>query len=165
MTKKVSIGDLINEFVYQRYIMANNHIREYFTKIKVPEYIALGVISENSDNDDIYEGKTYLKDLADTMQVPIRKISQIVGNLRDRGLVNWSYDGAGDEGTYVVITEAGAKLITDQEEKLKDYYGRVIERFGTDHMIQLLDMMKRLETVMSLELDEKGGSSDDETAE
>lgn len=49
--------------------------------------------------------------------------------------------------------------------KAKRLLRRVIEKFGTDHMIQLLDMMKRLETVMSLELDEKGGSSDDETAE
>ena len=36
MTKKVSIGDLINEFVYQRYIMANNHIREYLLRSKFP---------------------------------------------------------------------------------------------------------------------------------
>ena len=61
------------------------------------------------------------------MQVPIRQISKIVGQLRDRGLVKWSYDGAGDEGTYVVITEDGSGLITDQENKLRDYYGRVIE--------------------------------------
>lgn len=165
MTKKVDITELTNEFVYQRYLLNNAHIREYFTKLKVPEYIALNIISENADKEDIYSGKTYLKDLSDAMQVPIRKISKIVGQLRDRGLVKWSYDGAGDEGTYVVITEDGSGLITDQENKLRDYYGRVIEKYGTDNMIQLLEMMKRLETVMSIELEEKEEILDDETDE
>ena len=151
MTKKVDITELTNEFVYQRYLLNNAHIREYFTKLKVPEYIALNIISENADKEDIYSGKTYLKDLSDAMQVPIRQISKIVGQLRDRGLVKWSYDGSG--------------LITDQENKLRDYYGRVIEKYGTDNMIQLLEMMKRLETVMSIELEEKEEILDDETDE
>ena len=165
MSKKVDIADLTNEFVYQRYLLNNNQIREYFAKLKVPEYIALNIISENAKSEDIYDGKTYLKDLSDAMQIPIRQISKIAGQLRDRGLVQWSYDGAGDDGTYVTVTETGAKLIADQETKLQDYYGRVIQKFGADNMIQLLDMMKRLETIMSLELEEKEDVPYDETVE
>ena len=78
----------------------------------------------------------------------------MIGNLRDKGLVTWSHDGNGSEGTYVTITEMGQKLLTEQEEILKAYYGKVIEKFGKDNLIQLLQLMKQLETVMSSEIEE-----------
>lgn len=160
MTVNVNITELINEFVYQRYVMNNSHIRQYFKELNIPEYIALNNIAETASHESIYSGKTYLKDLSDKMQIPIRRISKIIGALRDRGLVNWSYDGDGDDGTYVVITEEGLALINNQEKTLNDYYGRVIEKYGIDNMIQLLQMMKRLETVMSRELEDTEAVAD-----
>ena len=37
---------------------------------------------------------------------------------------------------------------------LKKYYEKVIERFGRENMIGLLQMMKQLETIMSSEMEE-----------
>ena len=73
----------------------------------------------------------------------------------------WSHDGNGSEGTYVTITEAGEKLLEQQQVLFKDYYGRVIKKFGKENLIQLLNMMKQLETVMSSELEEMEEQEDD----
>ena len=88
------------------------------------------------------------------MQLTIRQTSKMVGELRDRGMILWSHDGNGSEGTYVTITEMGKKLLEEQEQLLKEYYGKVIIKFGKENLIKLLQMMKQLETVMSSEIEE-----------
>ena len=145
---------LSNELTYRRYLMNKDKIREFFKKVSIPEYIALHNISLGEETSSIYGGRTYLKELSEKMQLTIRQTSQMIGNLRDKGLVTWSHDGNGSEGTYVTITEMGQKLLTEQEEILKAYYGKVIEKFGKDNLIQLLQLMKQLETVMSSEIEE-----------
>ncbi|MGN0141722.1 MAG: MarR family winged helix-turn-helix transcriptional regulator [Roseburia sp.] len=152
---KDDIANLSNELMYRRYIMnRDEQMRKLFQKITIPEYIALHSISAVNEISEIYSGRTYLKDLADKMQLTIRQISQMVGKLKDRGLLSWSHDGNGSEGTYVTITETGQKLLEEQEEVLKKYYGRVIEKYGKENLILLLQLMKQLETVMSSEMEE-----------
>lgn len=94
------------------------------------------------------------------MQISIRQTSKIITDLRDRGLVQWAHDGNGSDGTYVIITDSGKELMDRQEKMLKEYYGRVIDKFGIKKMIQLLQMMKELETVMSTELEEMEETTD-----
>lgn len=82
------------------------------------------------------------------MQIPIQQASKIVGGLEDRGLLIWSHDGYGSEGTYMTITDIGRKMVLDQEMTLKEYYGAVFESFGRDNLMQLLKLMKQLEEIM-----------------
>ena len=92
----------------------------------------------------------------------MRQTSQMAGELKDRGLVTWSHDGDGSDGTYMSITDRGRELIAKNEEILKKYYGNVIEKYGRDDMIQLLQMMKRLENVVQGEFEDmEGGETDD----
>ena len=150
-------GDIVkltNEITYHRYLMNKGQIRDFFKQLSIAEYIALHYISLDSEMSEIYSGRTYLKELAEKMQLTIRQTSKMVGDLRDRGLVLWSHDGNGSEGTYVTITETGQRLLDEQEEVLKNYYGKVIEKYGKENMIQLLCLMKQLETVMSSTLEE-----------
>ena len=97
------------------------------------------------------------------MQLSIRQTSKMIAELRDRGLVLWSHDGTGKDGTYVSITENGKERIKIQEEIIKNYYGRVIEKYGKENLIQLLHLMKQLDTIMCSELEEfeEGGEDDD----
>ncbi|MGN8630074.1 hypothetical protein ACTNEW_00505 [Blautia sp. HCP3S3_G3] len=150
-------GDIVkltNEITYHRYLMNKGQLRDFFKELSIAEYIALHYISLDSEMSEIYSGRTYLKELAEKMQLSIRQTSKMVGDLRDRGLILWSHDGNGSEGTYVTITETGQKLLDEQEEVLKNYYGRVIEKYGKENMIQLLCLMKQLETVMSSTMEE-----------
>lgn len=156
ITGKEEILKLTNEFTYRKYLMNKEQIKDFFKKITVPEYIALHHIASGSEMSDIYSGRTYLKELSEKMQLTIHQTSKMIGTLRDKGLLVWSHDGNGSEGTYVTITDNGRKLLQEQEDALKQYYEKVISRFGKENLIQLLQLMKQLETIMSSEIEEWG---------
>ncbi|MCI7813064.1 MAG: MarR family winged helix-turn-helix transcriptional regulator [Lachnospiraceae bacterium] len=162
MLEKNEVGELSNELTYRHYLMGRGKIREFFGKMTIPEYIALNMIAHAGEHSSIYSGRTYLKELSEKMQLTIRQTSKMVGELQDRGLLCWSHDGNGSEGTYVTITEAGQKLLSEQETVLKEYYGRVIEKFGKKNMIDLLQLMKQLDTVMSSEVEEMEATGGDD---
>ncbi|MDE7313304.1 MAG: MarR family transcriptional regulator [Eubacterium sp.] len=148
------IGKLSHELTYHKYLLNNDKIRSFFQKLSIPEYLAMHIIQESEQRDDIYAGRTYLKDIADQMQRPMRQTSRMVKALQERGLVSWSHDGDGSEGTYVTITDSGKKMLEEEEGALKKYYGKVIASYGRENLIQLLQLMKQLETVMGKEFEE-----------
>lgn len=150
--EKMDIIKLSNELTYQRHLFNRAYCKDVFMKMSIPEYIALQYIAME-ETSNIYSGRTYLKDLSDKLQMSLRQISKIVEKLRDVGYVVWSHDGNGSEGTYVTITESGQIMLKEQQEILKKYYGNVFEKFGKDNLIQLLQLMKQLETVMSSEME------------
>lgn len=148
------VAKLTHELTYHKYLMNNGQqIGRFFKKISIPEYLALHMIEEARRESIIYSGKTYLKEIADKMQRPIREISKLVKALQERGLLIWSHDGDGTEGTYVTITESGKKLLDEEKEILKGFYSKVIQSYGKENLIQLLQLMKQLETTMSVELE------------
>ena len=153
LIRKNEIGELSNELTYRRYLMNKGKIRELFRKMSIPEYIALYMIASEGKHNSIYSGRTYLTDLAEKMQLTIRQTSKMVRDLKERGLLLWSHDGNGSEGTYVTITESGRTLLREQEEAMKRYYGKVFDKFGKENLIQLLQLMKQLETIMSSEIE------------
>lgn len=154
-----NLTELSHELTYHRYILNQGQADTLFQAISIPEYIALHhvihSINEKGDGD-----KTYLRDIADELKLSIPQASKMVGNLRDKGLVSWSHDGNGSEGTYITITDSGLRLMDRQEAILQDYYGRVTEKFGRENMAELLRLMIRLEQVMDAELAEKGDKAD-----
>lgn len=163
MNETVNTIDLANELIYRRYLMQNNRLLQSRKGLSTSEYVALHTIAQTAQKESIYAGRTYLKDLADKMQRSIHQISKIIGELKDKGLVTWAHDGNGNDGTYVTITDSGTTRMKNQEETLRVYYTRVIEKYGRENMIQLLQMMKQLDTVMSSELEEMEGAQNDGT--
>ena len=160
---KAELEGLAHELTYRRYMMDRGKVRSLFKDIRIPEYIALYSIAQNSDNASIYGERTYLQELSEKMQLSMRQTSKMVGDLRDRGFVTWSHDGNGKDGTYVTITETGKKLLAEQEVIVKDFYERVIDSFGKENLIHLLHLMKELETVMTREIEqmEENGELED----
>ena len=154
---------LSHEITYRRYLMNKGKIKELFEKLSIPEYIALYNIDMERELSSIYGEKTYLKDLSEKMELSMRQTSRMIGNLRDRGLLLWSHDGNGSEGTYVIITDSGKKLLKEQEEVLRKFYGNVIDKFGKEKLIQLLQLMKELETIMSGEFEDMEEENGEET--
>lgn len=136
--------------------MNKGKIQELFRKMTLQEYIALyTIVSERNGSSD-HVGRSYLKNLSEKMQLTIRQTSQMVEKLKDRGLVLWSYDGTGSEGTYVTVTEMGEKLFQEQEKILRDCYGKVINKFGKENLTLLLKLMKQLDNLMCSEIKEMG---------
>ena len=161
--ERTELERLSHELTYRRYMMDRGKVRGLFKDIRIPEYIALYSIAQDSENASIYGDRTYLQELSGKMQLSMRQISKLVGDLRDRGLVIWSHDGNGKDGTYVTITESGKQLLEKQETIVKEFYGRVIDSFGKENLIQLLHQMKELETVMTREIEqmEENGEPED----
>ena len=155
MTEKkdhVDVLKLGNELTTRRYLFNKVQVSKV---LSASDYIALRIIMDTEKSEDIYEGKTYLKDISEKMQLSIRQTSRMIGGLKERGLINWSHDGNGSEGTYVTITTGGRELFRQQETVVKEFYGKVIEKFGADNMVQLLNLMKQLETLMKSEFEER----------
>ena len=161
---RTDIIKLSNELTYQRHLFNREYRKDVFMKMSIPEYIALQYIAME-ETSNIYSGRTYLKDLADKLHMTMRQVSKMVEKLRDDGYVVWSHDGNGSEGTYVTITESGRNMLKNQEEILKKYYGKVFEKFGQDNLIQLLQLMKQLETIMSSEIESLEVDKDDDGAD
>ena len=160
---KAELERLSHELTYRRYMMDRGKIRSLFKNIRIPEYIALYSIAQDGENSSIYGERTYLQELSEKMQLSMRQTSKMAGDLRDRGLVTWSHDGNGKDGTYVTITESGRQLLEKQETIVKEFYGRVIDSFGKENLIRLLHQMKELETVMTREIEqmEEAGELED----
>lgn len=159
--EKMDALKLGNELTTRRYLFNKVQVSK---ALNVPDYIAMRIIMGTEESGDIYDGRTYLTDISDKMQITIRQASKMISGLKDRGLVKWVHDGNGSEGTYVTITESGRQLFLQQEKMIKEFYEKVIEKFGEDNLVQLLNLMKQLETYMESEMEEMG-LVDDETVE
>lgn len=155
MENRNDVAKLAYELTYHRYLMNKGKARNLFIELEISEYIALHSIARvASDKNDLSQ-KTYLSDLAEHLGMSISGVSKMITRLKDRGLVLWSHDGDGSEGTYVVITESGINAMSQQEKILSDYYSRVIDKFGHDNLIQLLQQMEKLEEIMDTEFTAK----------
>lgn len=148
MENKNEVAKFAYEMTYHRYLLSKDNVRSMFTEVDATSYIVLHSMIKFSSDQDPAPKKTYLADLADRMELSIRAASRMVSNLKEKGLVEWSHDGNGSEGTYIIITKCGLQAMRRQEEILKQYYGKVIETFGYDNMIQLLQQIEKLEDVM-----------------
>lgn len=132
-----------DDLVIEQYYENKNTIRDFFERTSMNEYVALKEISKHQNDE-----KIYLKDLAKTMQISYQALAQIIRNLKDKGYVNWTYDGDGKEGTYIEISEDGLNLLSSQKEFLKQYYSKILKVFGKDKLFQLLSLLHELQVVM-----------------
>ena len=105
------------------------------------------------------DGKVYLKEIAEEVELPMNEVSADIKGLRDSGYVKWTHDGAGENGTYVVMTDNGNEMLEENRKKLADFYKKVIEEYGYDKLIALVDSMKELETTMRRIHEERGQSN------
>lgn len=143
---KNTINKLAYDLTYQRYLLNKDKANYLFNDLSVGDYVVLHTVLG-------FEDKAYLEKLGEKLNLSISKMSNVATNLKNRGLILWSHDGDGSEGTYLTVTETGLKLMDKQEEKLKNYYERVINRFGLKNTVDLIGKMTALETIMEEEME------------
>ena len=143
---KNTINKLAYDLTYQRYLLNKDKANYLFNDLSVCDYVVLHTVL-------CFEDKAYLEKLGEKLNLSISKMSNVATNLKNRGLVIWSHDGDGSEGTYLTVTETGLKLMDKQENKLKNYYERVINRFGLKNTVDLIGKMTALETIMEEEME------------
>ena len=143
---KNTINKLAYDLTYQRYLLNKDKANYLFNDLSVGDYVVLHTVL-------CFEDKAYLEKIGEKLNLSISKMSNVATNLKNRGLVIWSHDGDGSEGTYLTVTETGLKLMDKQEDKLKNYYERVINRFGLKNTVDLIGKMTALETIMEEEME------------
>ena len=143
---KNTINKLAYDLTYQRYLLNKDKANYLFNDLSVGDYVVLHTVL-------CFEDKAYLEKLGEKLNLSISKMSNVATNLKNRGLVIWSHDGDGSEGTYLTVTETGLKLMDKQENKLKNYYERVINCFGLKNTVDLIGKMTALETIMEEEME------------
>ena len=143
---KNTINKLAYDLTYQRYLLNKDKANYLFNDLSVGDYVVLHTVL-------CFEDKAYLEKISEKLNLSISKMSNVATNLKNRGLVIWSHDGDGSEGTYLTVTETGLKLMDKQEDKLKNYYERVINRFGLKNTVDLIGKMTALETIMEEEME------------
>lgn len=53
----------------------------------------------------------------------------------------------------MTITEHGVNVFEETDSKLKDFYSNVLQKFGKEKIVQLLQLMKEFDSVMRTELE------------
>lgn len=135
------------------------NIQKLFHKVSVLDYAVMWFIANKAEKADINQ-KFYLKDMAESSGLPMHIITEMVRKLRDKGLVEWTHDGNGENGTYVKITELGVSSVTAQRDILQDYNKNVIEKFGMERFLNLIREMSEFEEIMNAEIEKENNTDE-----
>ena len=138
MTEKIEpMKEIAHEITYRRYMLSKDDAKFVLKDINIAEYIALHYMCEHIESNSIYSGRIYLSEISEKLN-----------------LVSWNHDGDGKDGTYVTITDHGKSVFEETDNKLRDFYSRVLQKFGKDKIVQLLQLMKEFDSVMRTELEQ-----------
>lgn len=146
--------EIAHEITYRRYLLSKDDAKFMFRDVNIAEYIVLYYMCEHIENNSIYSGRIYLSEISEKLNLPIRKTSKLIREMNGKNLISWDHDGDGKDGTYVTITDHGKNVFEETDSKLRYFYTRVLQKFGKDKMIQLLQLMKEFDSVMRTELEQ-----------
>ena len=153
-TDKEAMKNLAHEITYRRYMLSKDDAKFMFKYINIAEYIVLHFMCEQTESDSIYSDRIYLSEISEKLNLPIRKTSKLIREMSGKNLINWDHDGDGKDGTYVTITEHGKNVFAETDGKLRDFYTKVLQKFGKEKIIQLLQLTKEFDSVMRTELEQ-----------
>lgn len=155
--KQNDLAVLANSLASHSFKTGREYTKKLFQKMSTADYVAMWILSRSMEN-EVGDSKIYLEDIARTLKLSMGKVSKIVKELQERGLVKWKHDGAGEEGTYIVITENGISSVKKQQKILEKFYKTVIEEYGEEQFVRLLGQIAELEEIMNRVIDEIGGN-------
>ncbi len=145
--KKEDLLSLANRMIHLRYSMDSHHLDRVFREISIADYMVLYSLSKRMGINQP-EVRVYLSEISKELGLPMNRVSKMVQNLQNKGYVYWEHDS---QGTYIYMSEIGSAVMKKQQAILRQFFGKVIERLGTDEFIQTLDMMYQVELVMESE--------------
>ena len=129
-------------------------LRHLFQENASNEYALIWLLSKHTR--DTGSEKIYLKDMVRELGLPMDKVSAIVRSLETKGLVRWTPDGKGQEGTYILLTETAITSVQAKRQALRDYHQRVVAAYGEEKFLHLLGEITQLEEIMRQEAEKEG---------
>ncbi|MBE5936998.1 MAG: CBS domain-containing protein [Lachnospiraceae bacterium] len=140
-----------NEKDFYDYFLEFSDLTSVFRIITRNEYIAFGKLLEilGEDNTD---GKIYLEDIKGVLDIPMPKVSMLVQNMSDNGLVTWKLDGE-TKKTYVKLTESGIQKYNLQKVGMSNIRNRIEEEMNDDEKDIVFSVFDKISTVLKEESD------------
>ena len=135
-------------------------LRRLFQANASDEYALIWLLSKHTQ--DTGSEKIYLKDMVRELNLPLPKVTAIARSLQSKGLVRWTHDGNGEEGTYILLTETALTSVQDRRQTLLSYHQQVVAAFGEERFLHLLGEIAQLEEILRQEA-EKVGDDHDQT--
>lgn len=124
-------------------------LRRLFQENASDEYAFIWLLSKHTQ--DTGSEKIYLKDMVRELNLPLPKVTAIARSLQSKGLVRWTHDGNGEEGTYILLTETALTSVQARRQTLRRYHQRVVAAFGEDRFLHLLGEIAQLEEILRQE--------------
>ena len=135
-------------------------LRRLFQANASDEYALIWLLSKHTQ--DTGSEKIYLKDMVRELKLPLPKVTAIARSLQSKGLVRWTHDGNGEEGTYILLTETALTSVQARRQTLRRYHQQVVAAFGEERFLHLLGEIAQLEEILRQEA-EKVGDDHDQT--
>lgn len=135
-------------------------LRRLFQENASDEYALIWLLSKHTK--DSGSEKIYLKDMVKELNLPLPKVTAIARSLQSKGLVRWTHDGNGEEGTYILLTETALTSVQARRQTLRRYHQQVVAAFGEERFLHLLGEIAQLEEILRQEA-EKVGDDHDQT--
>lgn len=135
-------------------------LRRLFQANASDEYALIWLLSKHTQ--DTGSEKIYLKDMVRELNLPLPKVTAIARSLQSKGLVRWTHDGNGEEGTYILLTETALTSVQARRQTLRRYHQQVVAAFGEERFLRLLGEIAQLEEILRQEA-EKVGDDHDQT--
>ena len=132
-------------------------MRRLFQKNASDEYALIWLLSKHMK--DSGSEKIYLKDMVREMNLPLPKVTAIARSLQNKGLVTWTHDGNGEEGTYIMLTELAVSSVRTRRQTLRSYHQRVVSAFGEERFLHLIGEIAQLEEILKQEAEKVGGDA------
>ena len=133
-------------------------LRHLFQENASDEYALIWLLSKHTK--DTGSEKIYLKDIVRELNLPMPKVSAIARSLQNKGLVRWTHDGNGEEGTYILLTDTAVTSVQAHRQTLRAYHQRVVAAYGEEKFLHLLGEIAQLEEIMRQEAEKVGGAHD-----
>ena len=90
------------------------------------------------------------------LNLPCRRSPPSPAPLQGKGLVRWTHDGNGEDGTYILLTDTALTSVQTHRQTLRKYHQRVVSAFGRERFLHLLSEIAQLEEILRQEAEKVG---------
>lgn len=144
MTKEIFRGE-----VFERFLEFSD-MSSVFKILSRSEYIILRKLIKIADNNVSQDGKVYLEDVKNELNLPMPRVSELVRTMSEEGWLLWKLDSE-TKKTYIQVTNSGREKCKCQREGMKKISERLDDELSEEEKTVLFSMLGKLSNIVSEE--------------
>lgn len=149
---RTDLVEMGNEWMKMQFATGEDHFGRLFSEVKLQDYLTL-IFLKNRMN--LGESRIYLKEISESMEMPMHRVSTLVQHMQEYGYVKWTRDVQKNAGTYIELNQKGEEMIKKQGDRIGDFFEETITEYGCEKFIQLMKLRKEFNDVMDKHLSAK----------